>query len=90
MLTQAQTTKPATDALTELVAEARKLRDIEAGHGQPLRAAAFEGIAHTLDAARTRLVEDGVEYLDAAWAFVSGARVMLANLSDGLSVGGRS
>lgn len=68
-LTEAQTTKPATDALTELVQVAR-----ERGHDR---------IAQTLDGARTRLVEDGTDYLDAAWAFVDAGRKQLAELAGG-------
>lgn len=71
-LTEAQTTKPATDALTDLVntARVRAARERNTIGGSARRAADLDEIALTLDRARTRLVEDGIEYLDAAWAFV--------------------
>ena len=79
-MTPAQTTKPATDALTELVDSCR-MRAIGARTlGNHDRSTALLAIANTLDAARTRLVEDGPEYLDAAWAFVDAGRKQIAAL----------
>lgn len=79
-LTQAQTTKPATDALTDLVDTARTRAHNDRTLGHHARADALLKIAGTLDGARTRLVEDGIDYLDAAWAFVDAGRKQIANL----------
>nr|WP_274637065.1 hypothetical protein [Microbacterium bovistercoris] len=69
------------NALTDLVHTARALasRADIAGATRLTRSAAIA--ADTLDRARTRLIEDGDEYLDAAWAFVDAGRRILAGLS---------
>ncbi|WP_298041458.1 hypothetical protein [uncultured Microbacterium sp.] len=76
------TTKVATDALSDLVHTARERARTDRNRQRTKRAQAHEHIARTLDGARTRLVQDGPEYLDAAWAFVDGGRKLLANLAD--------
>lgn len=78
------TTKYATDALTDLVDIARTRANRARNQGQVARAEAHANIAMTLDAARTRLVQDGIEYLDAAWGFIEGGRKMLDNLHGNL------
>lgn len=65
-------------ALTDLVDTARHRARVARWKRAPARERHFEGIAHTLDRARTRLVEDGSDYIEAAWAFVDAARKMLA------------
>lgn len=45
----------------------------------PMRAGRIREIRTTLDAARTRLVEDGPNYIDAAWGFVDAGRRQLAS-----------
>ncbi|MFK4761189.1 hypothetical protein ACI3KS_09685 [Microbacterium sp. ZW T5_45] len=79
-LTEAQTTKPAVDALTDLVDTARTRAVRANAEGDRLKMNDLLGIADTLDRARTRLVEDGTEYLDAAWAFVDAGRKMIADV----------
>lgn len=78
-ITTTLATKPATDALTDLVetTDARAERCRQAGDFGLARE--YDAIGHTLDGARTRLVEDGVEYLEAAWAFVDAGRRALAD-----------
>ena len=39
----------------------------------------LSNVVQTLDMARTRLVREGIEYLDEAWAFVDGGRVVVAS-----------
>lgn len=79
-MTDAKTTKPATDALTDLVTTARDRADRARAHGLDGTAKTLTDIAKTLDGARTRLVEDGIEYLEAAWAFVDAGRGALAGM----------
>lgn len=81
MPTDAQTTKPATDALTDLVDTARTRRNRAADAGLIATARTYDEVAQTLDGARTRLVEDGIEYLESAWAFVDAGRKFLAGLA---------
>lgn len=80
-LTEAQTTKPATDALTDLVGTARARAERARTAGLEGTAKTLDEIAKTLDGARTRLVEDGPEYLQAAWAFIDAGRAALAGLA---------
>lgn len=77
----ASITKPATDALTDLVITARSRARACRVRSETTRAAELDNIAKTLDGARTRLVQDGPEYLDAAWAFVNAGRTALARLA---------
>lgn len=74
-------TLPATNALSELVDDARTLRDNAEHLGHERAAQQLDAIARTLDSARTRLVEDGADYLDAAWAFLDAGRDSLTNWS---------
>jgi hypothetical protein len=72
------TTSAATDTLTDLVQSARQLssRAITARrHGLGGR---ILTLACDLDATRTRLVQDGPDYLEAAWAFIDAGRRILA------------
>lgn len=78
-MTEAATTKPATNALSDLVDTARTRAERARRVGAEALALDLDGIAATLDRARTRLVEDGTEYLDAAWAFVDAGRRALAD-----------
>lgn len=82
----AQITKPATDALTDLVNTCRGRAYLARRAGKAMTAKAFDDIAKTLDGARTRLVEDGPDYLDAAWAFVDGARKVIAGMHEAAPV----
>lgn len=81
MLTETQTTKPATDILTDLVLTARIRRNAAINQGHAKRAQDFDNVAQTLDRVRTRLVQDGPEYLDAAWAFIDGGRKIIVKLT---------
>ncbi|WP_270353438.1 hypothetical protein [Microbacterium testaceum] len=77
MTTLMAPTKVATDALTDLVHTARS-RGWEAKRaGLTHTAYALMRLAADLDAVRTRLVEDGPDYLDAAWAFIDAGRRMI-------------
>lgn len=72
-------TKVATDALSDLVHTARS-RGLEAKRAGMIHTAyALMRLAADLDGARTRLVEDGPDYLDAAWAFIDAGRRMVAD-----------
>lgn len=71
-------TLPALDALTDLVHTARTNADTAVALDRPHNAAALSRMATTLDGARTRLIEDGPDYLPAAWAFVDAARSLIA------------
>lgn len=78
MTTLMNPTKVATDALTDLVHTARA-RGWEAKRAGLVHTAyALMRLAADLDGARTRLVEDGPDYLDAAWAFIDAGRRMVA------------
>ena len=69
-------------------------RDVEAARALELRASSIAGARHivgqarsmaaSLDAARTRLVQDGDEYLEAARAFTSSASKLIADAHDSL------
>lgn len=75
-------TKVATNALTDLVTSARHIGEEWTAQGS-VRASyvhALEGLASTLDAARTRLVQDGESYLDVAWAMIDAGRRLVAEL----------
>jgi hypothetical protein len=79
-MTDAKTTAPATRALTDLVDTARARAARARADGLDGTAKTLDQIARTLDGARTRLIEDGIEYLDAAWAFVDAGRGALAGM----------
>ncbi|RBO72775.1 hypothetical protein [Microbacterium sp. H6] len=65
--------------LTTLVDSARDLRGEAKSLGLRDTARSLNDAARTLDGARTRLVEDGPEYLDAARAFINAAENMLTD-----------
>lgn len=65
--------------LTALVDSARDLRGEAKMLGLRATARSLHDAARTLDGARTRLVEDGPEYLDAARAFINAAENMLTD-----------
>jgi len=72
------TTKPAIDALSDLVHAARATEQ-DAGFKGMLRAQRLANrIARQCDAARTRLVQDGPGELGTVWALVDTARAHLA------------
>lgn len=69
------TTTYAITALTDLVETARDMI-----HDAPTEATQRSAVnlAHTLDAARTALVQEGDDYLDSAWAFIDAGRKLIA------------
>lgn len=71
---QTSPTIAAARALTDLVDTARATADRAALKRQRTIAQRCQVIASQLDAARTRLVQDGPEYLDTAWAYVDAGR----------------
>lgn len=71
--------RAAINRLTTLVNSARDLRGEAKTLGLRSTARALNDAARTLDGARTRLVEDGAEYLDAARAFINAAENMLTD-----------
>ncbi|SDP07054.1 hypothetical protein SAMN04487788_1932 [Microbacterium testaceum StLB037] len=76
------TTIAAARALSDLVATARErgLNARELGIQRP--AYGLLNIAIDLDSARTRLIQEGDDYLDAAWAFIDAGRRMIADHSE--------
>lgn len=72
------TTIVATNALTDLVLTARAMHETAEKHKLTRVARSLNSIATICDGARTRLVEDGEDYLDAAWAFVDVGRKLIA------------
>lgn len=79
------TTKPALDALNDLVHTARTRAGELVTHDSDL-ATRMRQTATKLDAVRTRLVQDGDEYLDQAWAFVDGARMVIAVTTEAATI----
>lgn len=65
-------------ALNDLVDSARALGEHARALGEQARSRGLDHMALTLDATRTRLVQDGIEYLDTAWAIIDAARGLLA------------
>jgi Na+/phosphate symporter len=65
-------------ALCDLVDTARDLAAVALKRRDKHRAARLHQIAQQLDATRTRLVQDGEDYIRTAWAYVDTARRMLA------------
>lgn len=72
-------TTTAANALTDLTDTARLRALVATDHDMPHLADGLTKIADTLDRARTRLIADGPNYLDAAWAFIDAGRTILAN-----------
>ena len=64
-------------ALNDLIETGRMLEPV-ARRVCPPAAHELDGTLERLDAVRTRLVQDGADYLDEAWAFVDGGRRMIA------------
>ncbi|KAA9105015.1 hypothetical protein [Microbacterium rhizomatis] len=72
-------TRPCIIALSDLVHSGRDIARAADSIGYTRLATAAAECAATLDGARTRLVEDGPDYLDAAWAFLDAGRRMTAD-----------
>lgn len=68
-------------ALADLVDTARRRARTAHAHHDEHTACAYATVADTLDRARTILVEEGDDYLDAAWAFVDAGRLTLVRLA---------
>lgn len=65
--------------LNDLVDSSRSLIPVAEKKGHTKVAHRLAVIAHQLDATRTRLVQDGPEYIDTAWAYIDAGRVAIAN-----------
>lgn len=76
---EAHACRAAINRLTMLVDSARDLRGEAKTLGLRATARSLNDAARTLDGARTRLVEDGPEYLEAARAFMNAAENMLTD-----------
>lgn len=77
--TEQSPTVAALRALSDLVATARTLRDKAVTKRRREIANRCQVIASQLDATRTRLVQDGDQYIDTAWSYVDAGRVALRN-----------
>lgn len=77
-------TLPALNALTELVDAARATRDRADRRRRRDIAHRLEVIAIQLDGARTRLVQDGREYLPRANAMIQAGRTAIRNYQHAL------
>lgn len=66
-------------ALSDLVQTARATRDRALEKRRMPIAQRCQVIVSQLDATRTRLVQDGPDYIPTAWAFVDAGRVALRN-----------
>lgn len=64
-------------ALNDLIETGRMLEPV-ARRVDTNTADQLAGSLDRLDAVRTRLVEEGIDYLDEAWAFVDGGRRIIA------------
>ena len=67
-------------ALGDLVQTARGDEARTRFFGLDQFADAFADVADTLDRCRTRLVEEGGDYLDTAWAFLDAGRLTIARM----------
>ncbi len=76
---QQSPTIAAVRALTDLVDTARATRDRALVKHRREIANRCQVIASQLDATRTRLVQDGDDYIATAWAYVDAGRVALRN-----------
>lgn len=65
--------------LTELVHAARAAAIRSRAAGRPDLARRHEITATQLDAARTRLVQEGSDYIVTAWATIDAARALIAS-----------
>lgn len=72
-------TLAASRALTDLVDTGRDIERIAWTSQLHDIAVEVGKVVDTLDAARTKLVEDGPSYLDQAWSFVDAGRVVMAS-----------
>lgn len=77
--TEAATSTRLGNKLSALVDSARELRKEARALGMRQTAKQLGSIISTLDAARTRLVEDGPEYFDAARAFINTGADLIAS-----------
>jgi hypothetical protein len=68
----------ALEALGDLVATARTHADVERLNRRTGWAQNWDTLASSLDAVRTRLVQEGDDYLEVAWAFVDSGRLTIA------------
>jgi hypothetical protein len=66
------------DALTDLVNTSRRYRDEADRAGRPGWTQTWDALALHLDRSRTRLVEEGEDYLTDAWAIVDAGRLTVA------------
>lgn len=66
------------DALTDLVDTARRYRDEADAAHRPGWTQTWDALAAHLDRTRTRLVEEGEDYLPEAWAMVDAGRLTVA------------
>lgn len=71
-------TQTALSVLNELVDTARETRKSAPPTTPPKLLYAVATLEDTLDAARTTLVQEGDDYLEAAWAFIDAGRGLLA------------
>ena len=81
-ITDDQTQSPtiaAVRALNLLIHDARDLIPIAEARGRRHMAQRLNTIASQLDACRTRLVQEGPDYIETAWAWVDSGRIALAN-----------
>lgn len=69
----------ALNVLNDLVNVCRDLLKVALRRGRRDIAARLSIIASQLDATRTRLVQDGREYIDTAWSFIDAGRVAIRN-----------
>lgn len=76
---EAEACRAVANRLSTLVDAGRDLRGEAKAIGLTATARNLSAIIGTLDGARTRLVEDGPEYLDAARAFIDAGAGMLAD-----------
>lgn len=77
--TEQSPTIAAARALSDLVDKARNLHARAMDKRRRDIANRCMVIASQLDATRTRLVQDGEQYIDTAWAYVDAGRVALRN-----------
>jgi hypothetical protein len=64
--------------LSELVRLARVYRDAATLDGRPGTAQTWASTADKLDSVRTTLLQEGVDYLPVAWAFVDSGRLTIS------------
>lgn len=67
--------------LTDLVHTCRWRANVARYWNQHNLVHAYESAGRTLDATRTRLVQEGEDYLSAAWSFIDAGRMQVAILA---------